>query len=428
MEHAIDRIVPGDPPRAERAGEFVTPDMLRLFVFVPVILLVIYGLIMVYSSSMIFSLKKFGDATYFVNRQFIFASLGLVVMLVASRLPVEMYRRFTVPLLAVSFIGLLLCLTPLGTTVKGATRWISIGGGFNIQPSEFAKVAVVFYVSYSMSKKAERIKNFKVGFLPHVIVAVVFAALCMRQPDFGAAMMIVLLTFVLLFVGGTRLGYILGSAVLMAPLLYASVVVSPYRMKRIMAFLNPEQDPQGINYQINESLISIGSGGVWGVGLGSGKQKLFFLPDAHTDFIGSIVGEELGMVGILVLMVLFGTIMAAGLCISLRSRTRYGSFLATGLTFYLAFQVVVNLGVIMGLLPTKGLALPFVSYGGSSLLTNLFAAGVLMSLAGDPASTGTGPPASVGSRKSGNYRLRPPDEDDEEDLDEYEEDQEQEES
>lgn len=403
MEHAIDSVAPEE--RAGGRGEslLASPDMLRLLVFVPVILLVLYGIIMVYSSSMVFSLKRFGDPTYFLNRQFIFAGLGLVVLMVASRLPVEMYRRFTVPLLAASFIGLVLCLTPLGMTVKGATRWISMGGGFNIQPSEIAKVALVFYVSYSMSKKAEHIKSFKVGFLPHVIVACVFAALCMKQPDFGAAMMIVLLTFVMLFVGGTRPGYILGSALLMVPVMYAAVVASPYRMKRILAFLNPEQDALGINYQITESLISIGSGGIWGVGLGSGKQKLFFLPDAHTDFIASIVGEELGMVGIFVLVVLFGTVVAAGLSIALRSRTRYGRFLAAGLTFYLAFQVVVNLGVVMGLLPTKGLALPFLSYGGSSLITNMFAAGVLMSMARDLA--GDADPRPEPERRSGNHRL-----------------------
>ena len=408
----MDSVVPGQDAAGERTGIIATPGMLRLLVFVPVVLLMLYGLVMVYSSSMVFSLKRFGDPTYFLDRQLIFASLGFVVMLVASRLPVEMYRRFTVPLLAVSFIGLLLCLTPLGTTVKGATRWISIGGGFNIQPSEFAKVALVFYVSYSMSKKAERIKNFKVGFLPHVLVALVFAGLCMKQPDFGAAMMIVLLTFVLLFVGGTRLGYILGSGLLMVPVAYAAVVVSPYRMKRIMAFLNPEQDALGINYQITESLIAIGSGGIWGVGLGQGKQKLFFLPDAHTDFIASIVGEELGMLGIFVLLLLFGTIVAAGLVVSVRSRTRYGSFLAAGLTFYLAFQVVVNMGVIMGLLPTKGLALPFVSYGGSSLITNLFAAGVLMSMAGDASRTPDVTEVPAAARRTGNYRLTPEPDDD----------------
>ncbi len=408
MDHAIDSVVPEQGSALERTSVIATPGMLRLLVFVPVILLMLYGLVMVYSSSMIFSLKRFGDPTYFLNRQLIFASVGLVIMMVASRLPVEMYRRFTVPLLAVSFIGLLLCLTPLGATVKGATRWISIGGGFNIQPSEFAKVALVFYVSYSMSKKAERIKNFKVGFLPHVLVALVFAGLCMKQPDFGAAMMIVLLTFVLLFVGGTRLGYILGSALLMVPIAYTAVVVSPYRMKRIMAFLNPEQDALGINYQITESLISIGSGGIWGVGLGQGKQKLFFLPDAHTDFIASIIGEELGMVGIFVLLLLFGTIVAAGLVVSVRSKTRYGSFLAAGLTFYLAFQVVVNMGVIMGLLPTKGLALPFLSYGGSSLVTNLFAAGVLMSMAGDVERLQQEPDAPAAGRKSGNVRISRP--------------------
>jgi cell division protein FtsW len=298
-------------------------------------------------------------------------------------------------------------MTPLGTTVKGATRWISIAGGFNIQPSEIAKVAVVFFVSYLMVKKADRIKAFRVGFVPPVAVAGVLSLMCVTQPDFGAATMIMGLTFVLMFIGGVR-GIYIGGAGLTAAVAGAILVYSsPYRMERIMGFLNPEMDPQGVNYQINESLISIGSGGVWGVGLGNGKQKLFFLPDAHTDFIASIVGEELGLVGLTVLLLLFATIIVTGVTIARRSRTEYGTFLASGLTFYLAFQVLTNLQVIMSLLPTKGLALPFMSYGGSSLITNLFAVGVIMSVARE---CGRAPVkvADEPSRAGANRRLEVP--------------------
>jgi cell division protein FtsW len=385
MDHAVETLVPSDKVGEESAaGELTTPVMLRLLVFVPVILLVVFGIVMVYSSSMVFSLKRFGDATYFFDRQLVFAGLGLVVMLVASRLPVELYRRFTYPLLAVSLVGLLWCLTPFGTiTVKGATRWINIAGGFNVQPSEIAKVAIVFYASYFLVKKSESIKSFRVGFLPPVIVAGAAAFMCLRQPDFGAAAMILGLIFVMLFVGGVRVVYLALAGGTAAGLGYLLVRYNEYRWRRITGFLNPEMDPQGINYQINESLISIGSGGVWGMGLGNGKQKLFFLPDAHTDFIASIVGEELGMVGIMVMLLLFATVVTSGVIIARRARTEYGSLLAAGLTFYIAFQVVVNLMVVMSLLPTKGLALPFMSYGGSSLVTNLFAAGVIMSVARD---------------------------------------------
>jgi len=400
----VDRVSPGAGSEVTWRKALSDPDMQRALVFVPVVLLVVYGLVMVYSSSMIFGLKRYSSPTYFLDRQIVFACLGLAVMIVASRLPVEMYRRFTLPLLAVSLVGLVACLTPLGTTVKGASRWISLGGGFNVQPSEIAKLAIVFYVAYSMSRKADRLKSFKVGFLPHVVVAFVFAGLCMKQPDFGAAMMIVLLAFVMLFVGGTRLGYILGAAIAMVPVAWAAIAASPYRMKRVLAFLNPDEDALGVNYQITESLISIGSGGPWGLGLGNGKQKLFFLPDAHTDFIASIVGEELGMLGVAFLLLAFGVVVTAGISIALRTRTRYGAYLAAGLSFYIALQVVVNMGVVMGLLPTKGLALPFMSYGGSSLLTNMFAAGVLMSLATDRADAGQDVQEA---RPSGNVRLQP---------------------
>ena len=210
MDHAVDTVVPsGDVKSGSTAGAFATPEMLRLLVFVPVILLVVFGIVMVYSSSMVFSLKRFGDAMYFANRQLIFAGAGLMVMLVASRLPVELYRRFTYPLLAASVLGLLWCLTPFGTiTVKGATRWIRVFGGFNVQPSEIAKVAIVFYVSYFMVKKAEHIKTFKIGFMPPVLIAGASAAMCLKQPDFGAAAMILGLTFVMLFVGGVRVLYL----------------------------------------------------------------------------------------------------------------------------------------------------------------------------------------------------------------------------
>ncbi len=385
MDHAVDSLVPsGDLTSRSSVRSFFTPDVLTLLVFVPVILLVVLGLVMVYSASMVFSLKRFGDASYFVDRQLVFASLGLVIMVVASRLPVELYRRFTYPLLVVSVLGLVWCLTPFGTiTVKGATRWIRVFGGFNIQPSEIAKVAIVFYVSFFMVRKAEFIKTFKVGFAPPVIISGLCAAMCLKQPDFGAAAMIFGLTMVLLFVGGARVHYLGLTAGIASTLGYLLIRYNDYRWKRITGFLNPEIDPQGINYQINESLISIGSGGMWGLGLGNGKQKLLFLPDAHTDFIASIVGEELGLVGMVMVLSLFAVIVVAGVNIARRARTEYGTFLAAGLTFYLAFQVVVNLQVIMSLLPTKGLALPLMSYGGSSLVSNMFAAGVLMSVARD---------------------------------------------
>jgi cell division protein FtsW len=343
-------------------------------ILVVTLVLVAAGLVMVYSASMISAMKRFGDPAFFFKRQALFAALGLVVMLAAANLPLRLIRRLTVPMLLFAFVGLVLCLTPLGTTVKGASRWISLGS-FNLQPSEMAKLAIIFYVAQSMGRKVEKIKSFTIGFLPHLMVAGVFAFLCVKEPDLGAAVMIMLLCFVMLFIGGTRLGYLLGSVLAFIPALYVAIVTSPYRMKRLISFMYPQKDALGLNYQINESLISI-----LGKGIGEGKQKLFFLPDSHTDFIASIIGEELGFVGMALIVLAFGALLYAGLKIALRCKNLYGLYLASGITLFLGFQVVINLGVVLGLLPTKGMTLPFLSYGGSSLLSNLFAVGVLLAV------------------------------------------------
>jgi len=351
-----------------------------LIILVMTLVLLSAGLVMVYSASMISAMKRFEDPAFFFKRQVFFAAAGLVVMTAASRMPLRLLRRLTMPLLLIAFVGLVLVLTPLGTTVKGASRWISLGA-FNFQPSELAKLAVIFYIAHSMGRKVEKIKSFTVGFLPHLLVSSVFAFLCVKEPDLGAAVMIMLLCFMLLFIGGTRLGYILGSVLALAPALYIAIITSPYRMKRLISFMYPQKDALGLNYQINESLISIGSGGILGKGIGEGRQKLFFLPDAHTDFIASIVGEELGFVGLVLMVLGFGALVLAGLKVALRCRSLYAMYLATGITLFLGFQVAINLGVVMGLLPTKGMTLPLMSYGGSSLLVNLFAVGVLLAVA-----------------------------------------------
>jgi len=343
------------------------------------VVLVAAGLIMVSSASMVSAQKRFGDPDYFFKRQLLFSLVGLGLMLVTSNLPLHLLRKLTLPLLVVSFFGLILCLTPLASTVKGASRWISIGS-FNFQPSELAKLAIIFYIAHSMGRKMEKIKSFTVGFLPHCIVALTFAFLCIKEPDFGAASMIMLLCLVLLFIGGTRLGYILASLFALVPAIYIAITLSPYRMRRLVSFLYPDKDALGLNYQINESLISIGSGGLLGKGIGEGKQKLFFLPDAHTDFIASIIGEEMGFVGVVLVLLAFAALVYAGLRIALRCKDLYAMYLASGITLFLGFQVAINLGVVMGLLPTKGMTLPFLSYGGSSLVCNLFAVGVLLAI------------------------------------------------
>ena len=337
------------------------------------------GLVMVYSASMVRAMQQFDSPAYFFNRQMVFAVIGLGAMTAAALIPVKLLRRLTGPLIILSLIGLVVCLTPAGETVKGASRWISFGK-VQFQPSELAKLAIIFFMAHSMAKKAEKIKTITIGFLPHLLLALVFAFLCIREPDLGAAMMIMLLCMVMLFIGGTRLSYIIFSTVPLAAVAAIAILKSGYRRQRLLAFLHPDWDPQGINFQINNSLIGFGSGGYFGRGIGEGKQKLLFLPDAHTDFLASIIGEEMGFIGFLLVVLAFGVLVYAGIRIALKCRTLYTMYLASGITLFLGFQVAINLGVVMSLLPTKGMTLPFMSYGGSSLLCNLFAVGILLAI------------------------------------------------
>jgi cell division protein FtsW len=250
----------------------------------------------------------------------------------------------------------------------------------NIQPAELAKLAMIMWLAHSLAKKAHRVRTFSIGFLPHVIVAGLLMLLCLAQPDFGSAAMIALLTFVVLFAAGARAGYLLGGVLLVLPIGYAAIASSPYRMRRIQAFLEPFEHRQGAGYQITESLMSFGSGGWTGVGLGDGRQKLLFLPEAHTDFISAIIGEELGFIGVMLLCAAFSWIVLRGLRAAWRVQDEYAAYLCAGMTLFIGLQAFINLAVAMGLLPTKGLALPFVSYGGSSLVVNAAAAGIVLNV------------------------------------------------
>lgn len=344
-----------------------------------VVALVGFGIVMVYSASAVFAAKEFGSSTYFLARQAAFAVLGILAMAAASRIDYHFYLKLTYPMLIVAAAGLILCATGLGTRVGGASRWLRLGP-IGIQPSEIAKLAVIMYLSYSLAKKAEKVKTFTVGFLPHVLCAAFFIALLLLQPDFGTAIVIALSTFTLLFVAGARMGYLVGIVLVTLPLAYEAVVGSAYRMRRIMAFLNPWEYRYDVGYQISESLMSFGSGGLWGTGLGDGRQKLFFLPEAHNDFISAIIGEELGFVGIAAMLGVYAIIVYRGIRIAWHAADAYGTYVAFGISTLLGMQVLVNLGVAMGSLPTKGLTLPFVSYGGSSLVLMLYAVGILVNI------------------------------------------------
>ncbi len=362
-----------------------------------VIALIAFGVVMVYSASAVFASQRYDNAYFFLMRQGIFALVALPMMVAIARIDYHRYRPFTYPLLGVVVMLLAIVGLGFGHSAGGAARWISIGP-FHVQPAEMAKVVLIFWLAHSLGKKGEKIKTFSVGFLPHVLVAGFLMVLCLAQPDFGSAVMIGLLTFILLFTAGARLGYILGAGILALPIVYALIASSPYRMRRILSFLEPFQHRQGAGYQVAESLLSFGSGGLTGVGIGDSRQKLFYLPEAHTDFISAIIGEELGFIGLSLLIVAFLIVFVRGIRAAFRAADPYGTYLAVGITMFLGMQAFTNLAVAMGLVPTKGLVLPFISYGGSSLLVNAAAVGVLLNVSRPRAPTGEPTAAEEGAQ------------------------------
>ena len=266
-----------------------------------------------------------------------------------------------------------------------ASLWLAaeqLAAGQEFQPSELARLTLIFYLSYSLCKKREKIREFSIGFLPHIIVLAAFGALLVSQPDFGTVLIFSAITWIMMFLGGVRILHLATPLVFVIPLLGYVMVQEPYRLERLLAFWDPWQYPDDGGYQIIHSLMAFGSGGLWGAGLGESYQKLFYLPESHTDFIFSVIGEEAGLLGVLFILSMYILIVWRGLIIASRSPNRYGALIAGGITASFALQVCINMGVALGLLPTKGLTLPFLSYGGTSLLFNMAAMGVLMNIGG----------------------------------------------
>lgn len=346
--------------------------------FATFLTILVFGLVMVYSASGVRAERLHGNSLHFLARQSIFAGAALVVVIVVASIDYRRFRAFTYPVLA-GVSGLLLFTLTAGRSAGGATRWIEVGS-FNMQPAEMAKLAIILWLAYSLSRKQEKIRSFSIGFLPHILIAGVMMFLCLKQPDFGSAVVIGLLTATMLFVSGTRLNYLLGTAALIFPIAYAVITNSEYRMRRLRGFRDPEATRFDESYQLYESLIGFGSGGVRGVGLGEGKQKLFFLPEAHNDFIGAIIGEELGFIGVAAVILAFLLIVYRGAKAAFNAPDTYGAYLAVGICVFLGVQALTNFAVAMGVLPTKGLVLPFISYGGSSLLVNAAAIGLLLNI------------------------------------------------
>lgn len=344
-----------------------------------VLLLVGFGVVMIYSSSAVYAHRNLEDARYFLDKQVMWVGIGLMVMLVGSRIGYRVAAKLAIPLLILTVLLLVAVLTPLGTSINGAQRWLRFGG-ITVQPGELAKVTLVIWLAFSLTRKALKIKTFSVGFLPHMLVAGLLTCLVFLEPDLGSAALLGATTLVMLFVAGGKILYLFGMITAAVPVLYLFITISPYRMARMRAFFDPFEHRFGDGYQITESLLGFGAGGVWGLGLGDGRQKLFFLPEAHNDFIASQIGEELGFVGLCIMMLVFCLIVWRGLRIAVQNPGTFGSYLAFGLTTLIGLQMLLNLAVALGVVPTKGLNLPFVSYGGSSLVFNMASVGVLLDI------------------------------------------------
>ena len=347
-----------------------------------VLALLAFSIVMVYSSSSVVALTVYDDPAYFMKRQVLWALVGLAVLAAALFTDHRVFadQRALIGLVVITVILLALTLVPgIGRTINGAQRWIKLGG-LTFQPSELAKFVIVVYVSYALAKKGERIRDFANGLLPPLIMTCVFMVLVVLQPDFGAAMTIGSVAVILLFAGGARVLHLGGIAALAVPFVVLAVARSPYRLRRIFSFLDPWADPQGAGHQIIQSFLAFGSGGVFGRGLGEGRQKLLFLPERHSDFIYAVIGEELGLVGALGVLLLFFLILVRGVRIARTAGEPFSRFLALGITVIICLQGLMNMAVVSGLVPTKGIALPLVSYGGSSLVVTLGAVGVLLNI------------------------------------------------
>ena len=350
------------------------------WIFFSVLGLLALGMTMVLSTSYLYSQEHFADGTYFFRKQLLAMGIGIIALVTCALMPSTTYRRFTYPLLGLTFFILILVLIPgIGAARGGARRWLTMPG-FAFQPAELAKLAVVVYLAHSMAKKENFINTFSVGVLPHLMVSGAFMGMLLLEPDFGSALILSMLLYLMLFVGGAKTKHLLATALLALPVLVYVMIKAPYRLRRLLSFLDPSSDPLNSGFQVTQSLIAIGSGQTWGRGLGESRQKLFYLPEAHTDFVFSVIGEELGLLGVLTVLALFGVIIFRGLRLTTRIEEPFDQYLAFGLTALLGLQALIHMSVAMGLMPTKGLVLPFISYGGSAMVINLTEAGILLGL------------------------------------------------
>ena len=349
------------------------------FLFTATLLLVCTSVVMVYSASAVVAMDTKNDPYLFLFKQATFALLGLFLVQLVMRIDYRNYRQPLVIWTGLAIVAVLLVAVLFGRPIKGATRWLNIGG-LGIQPSELAKIVMIIFIAALLERRMDRIDEPSHALIPIGVVLTGLVALILPEPDLGTSVALVVIAGVMVFAAGINYRYIAGLALASVPAMYLIVWRSDYRRDRILAFLDPWADPLGIGYQMVQSMIAVGTGGMFGRGLMGGVQKLHYLPEPHNDFIYAVISEELGLIGATMIVACFCVIAWRGLRTSLRAPDRFGAFLALGLTTMVAFQAFFNVSVVLGLLPTKGIPLPFVSYGGSSLLINLIGIGILLNV------------------------------------------------
>jgi cell division protein FtsW len=347
--------------------------------FTAMLLLVCASVVMVYSASAVIAMERYHQPNLFLFKQATWVLLGLAVMPIVMRIDYRHYRQPLVIWTALGIVAFGLVGVLFGPRINGARRWFGVAG-VGVQPSELAKIAVIFFVAAILERRMDRIDDLKYSLLPIGVVVGGVVGLVLLQPDLGTALSILIIASAMVFAAGINYRYIIGLLLVSLPAAYIVLVSADYRRRRLMVFLNPWDDPLGDGFQVIQSLIAVGTGGIFGRGLMAGVQKLFYLPYPETDFIYAVIGEELGLIGATIVLVCFCVIGWRGLRTALRAPDRFGAFLALGLTAMVAFQAFFNMSVVLGLLPTKGIPLPFVSFGGSSLLISMIGVGILLNV------------------------------------------------
>ncbi len=345
-----------------------------------VIALATFGAIMIYSASSIWAEYKFGNEYKFLISQTVFLIIGIVIMTILSKIDYKIYERYANKILLLCFILLVLVLIPgIGSVRNGSRSWFGIGG-LGIQPSEIAKVGLIIFASKYLSKNERSMSSIKNGILPILFIILVFFGLIMLEPDFGTGMVITLTLIVMIFISESKISFFVGCGILGILGIVGLILIAPYRMARIVSFLNPWVDPLGAGFQIIQSLYAIGPGGLLGMGFMKSRQKYFYLPEPQTDFIFSIISEEFGFLGVLIVVSAFFLIFYLSMRIFFKTKDLFGKYLVFGLSFGLILQALLNLSVVVGLVPVTGVTLPFLSYGGSSLLVSMASIGIILSV------------------------------------------------